>query len=100
MTDAQPGRPAVTRRNVLRLGGAAIPAAALLSRAAAPARHRPRHPVRAGRRRRRVIRPSRSATRCVTGRDGSRQGSAVASVPAAARAVMSTPGWAPRSTPG
>jgi hypothetical protein len=37
MTDARPGRPAVTRRNVLRLGGAAIPAAALLGRGAIPA---------------------------------------------------------------
>jgi glyoxylase-like metal-dependent hydrolase (beta-lactamase superfamily II) len=32
MTDARAERPAVTRRNLLRLGGAAIPAAALLGR--------------------------------------------------------------------
>jgi hypothetical protein len=32
MTDARTARPAVTRRNLLRLGDAAIPAAALLSR--------------------------------------------------------------------
>jgi hypothetical protein len=32
MTDPRPERPAVTRRNLLRLGGAVIPAAALLGR--------------------------------------------------------------------
>jgi len=41
MTAARPGRPGVTRRNVLRLGGAAIPAATLLSRAATPAQAAP-----------------------------------------------------------
>ena len=41
MTAARPGRPGITRRNVLRLGGAAIPAAALLSRAATPAQAAP-----------------------------------------------------------
>ena len=41
MTDARPGRPAVTRRNVLRLGGAAIPAAALLGRDSPPAQAAP-----------------------------------------------------------
>jgi hypothetical protein len=37
MTDSHPGRPAVTRRNLLRLGSAAIPAAALLGRGTTPA---------------------------------------------------------------
>jgi len=35
MTDAPPEPPAVTRRTVLRLGGAAIPAAALAGRPSA-----------------------------------------------------------------
>jgi hypothetical protein len=37
MTDARTARPAITRGNLLRLGGAAIPAAALLVRDTIPA---------------------------------------------------------------
>ena len=49
MTAARPERPGVTRRNVLRLGGAAIPAATLLSRAATPAQAVPAPLRHAGR---------------------------------------------------
>jgi hypothetical protein len=48
MTDhSRPGQPAVTRRNLLRLGAAALPAAALLARVRPAAKAAPAAPRQA-----------------------------------------------------
>jgi hypothetical protein len=67
MTDARAERPAVTRRNLLRLGGAAIPAAALLGRGTTRAQAAPASLRLAERHRRALLPPRpRGAVRVLT----------------------------------